>query len=38
MSLVDHLGELRTRIVRSIIAVAIGSAIGFYVAPRSGRR
>jgi sec-independent protein translocase protein TatC len=32
MSLVDHLGELRTRIFRAIIAVAIGSAIGFLVA------
>jgi len=32
MSLVDHLGELRTRLFRAIIAVAIGSAIGFYVA------
>jgi sec-independent protein translocase protein TatC len=32
MSLVDHLGELRKRIFRSIIAVAIGSAIGFYAA------
>jgi sec-independent protein translocase protein TatC len=34
MSLVEHLGELRTRIFRSIIAVAIGSAIGFLVAPQ----
>jgi sec-independent protein translocase protein TatC len=34
MSLVDHLGELRTRVIRSILAVAIGSAIGFYVAPQ----
>jgi sec-independent protein translocase protein TatC len=32
MSLVDHLGELRTRIFRSIIAVAIGSVVGFYFA------
>jgi sec-independent protein translocase protein TatC len=34
MSLVDHLGELRTRVIRSILAIAIGSAIGFYVAPQ----
>ena len=32
MSLVDHLGELRTRIFRSIIAVVIGSTVGFLVA------
>jgi sec-independent protein translocase protein TatC len=32
MSLVDHLSELRTRIFRSIIAVAIGSVVGFYYA------
>jgi len=32
MSLVDHLGELRTRIFRSIIAVAVASTIGFYFA------
>jgi sec-independent protein translocase protein TatC len=32
MSLVDHLGELRTRIFRSIIAVVVGSAIGYYFA------
>ena len=32
MSLVDHLSELRTRLFRAIIAVAIGSAIGFMVA------
>jgi sec-independent protein translocase protein TatC len=33
MTLVDHLTELRTRIVRSILAVVVGSAIGFAVAP-----
>jgi sec-independent protein translocase protein TatC len=32
MSLVDHLGELRTRIFRSILAVAVGSVVGFIVA------
>src|SRR5262245_34370528 len=32
MSLVDHLTELRSRLFRAIIAVAIGSAIGFYFA------
>src|SRR3954469_16204764 len=30
MTLVDHLTELRSRIVRSILAVAIGTGIGFY--------
>lgn len=29
MSLVDHLGELRTRIFRSVLAVAVGAVIGF---------
>ena len=32
MSLVDHLGELRTRLFRSILAVAACSVVGFYFA------
>ncbi len=32
MSLVDHLGELRTRLFRVILAVVIGGAIGFLLA------
>jgi sec-independent protein translocase protein TatC len=32
MTLVDHLTELRTRIVRSIVAVGIGTVVGFFVA------
>ena len=32
MSLVDHLGELRTRVARSLLAVAVGSVIGFLFA------
>ena len=32
MSLVDHLGELRTRLFRIILAVVAGSAVGFYFA------
>jgi sec-independent protein translocase protein TatC len=33
MSLIDHLGELRKRLFRSIIAVALASVIGFIAAP-----
>lgn len=32
MTLVDHLSELRTRLVRAILAIVIGSAVGFYFA------
>ena len=32
MSLVDHLGELRTRLFRCILAVVAGSLVGFYYA------
>jgi sec-independent protein translocase protein TatC len=31
MTLVDHLTELRTRIVRALIAVALGTAVGFLI-------
>ncbi|MEO5884862.1 MAG: twin-arginine translocase subunit TatC, partial [Candidatus Limnocylindrales bacterium] len=30
MSLVDHLGELRTRLFRIILGVVAGAAVGFY--------
>ncbi len=32
MTLVDHLGELRTRIFRSVLAVGLGSVLGFIIA------
>jgi sec-independent protein translocase protein TatC len=34
MTLVDHLGELRTRLIRSILAIAIGAVIGFILSQR----
>jgi sec-independent protein translocase protein TatC len=34
MSLVDHLSELRRRIAISLLAVALGSVVGFYFAPQ----
>lgn len=30
MSLVDHLSELRNRIIKVVLAVAVGSVVGFY--------
>lgn len=35
MSLVDHLGELRTRLFRSILAVALGAVLGFAVSDQA---
>ena len=32
MSLVDHLGELRSRLFKALIAIGIGSAIGYLIA------
>ncbi len=37
MTLIDHLSELRTRVVRSILAVVAGSALGFVLAPEIRR-
>ena len=34
MSLVDHLSELRSRIVRVVLAVLVGTMVGFYFADR----
>jgi sec-independent protein translocase protein TatC len=31
MSLVDHLSELRDRIIRSILAIAVGAVVGFLI-------
>jgi sec-independent protein translocase protein TatC len=32
MSLVDHLGELRSRLFKALIAIGVGSAVGYYFA------
>ncbi|HEY3523708.1 MAG TPA: twin-arginine translocase subunit TatC, partial [Candidatus Limnocylindrales bacterium] len=33
MTLVDHLAELRNRLIKSIVAVAVGSVIGWIATP-----
>ena len=33
MSLLEHLGELRNRIIKAVIAVAIGATIGWIIYP-----
>ena len=35
MTLVEHLGELRSRIVKSVLALALGSVIGFLLSNRA---
>jgi hypothetical protein len=34
MPLVDHLGELRSRLVKTFLAVVAGAAVGFFFADR----
>jgi len=34
MTLVDHLSELRTRLIRCVLAVVAGAVVGFVAAPR----